>query len=86
MSCCHGYRHHHGGCGHGYGASCYGPPEAYGPVYGPRYGLRRRGRPGRAWAPDDDDLAGYLQDLENEIGRVREELENLRRSRGAREG
>lgn len=79
MSCYHGYCHHHHRGGYGYG---YGPPEAYGPEYGPR----RRGRPGRAWAPDEDDLAEHLHDLEDEIGRVRRELENLRRSRSTPEG
>ena len=83
MSCCHGYCQHHHWC---YGPPPYGPPEVYEPVYGPGYGLRRRGRPGRARALDEDDLAGYLHDLEDEIGRVRRELEELRRSRGTPEG
>jgi hypothetical protein len=83
MSCCHGYCHHHHWC---YGPPPYGPPETYEPVYRPGYGPRRRGRPGRAWPADDDDLAGYLRDLEDEIGRVRRELDELRRSRAAREG
>jgi hypothetical protein len=77
MSCCHGYCHHHHWC---YGSPPYGPPEAYGLGYGPW----RRGRPRRA--PDEDDLAGYLHDLEDEIGRVRGELEELRRSRRTPEG
>jgi hypothetical protein len=81
MSCgwC-GYGHcHHYGPGHchhwDYG---YGPPPPYGPGYGPR---RRRRR-----AADEEDLAEYLRDLEEETGQVREELERLRGSRSAAEG
>ena len=82
MSCgwC-GYGHcHHCGYGHchhgGYG---YGPPPWAG--YGPGYGPRRRRR--RA---DEQDLADYLSDLEEEVAQVREELERLGGSRGAEEG
>ena len=70
--CCphHGYGHcHHGGYG------C-GPPPSW-PGYGPGYGPPRR----RRRALEEEDLAAYLEDLEGEIGRVREELESMRRSR-----
>ncbi|HUY51222.1 MAG TPA: hypothetical protein VMV92_36880 [Streptosporangiaceae bacterium] len=79
--CGYGHCHH---CGHGhchhwdYG---YGPPprwRGYGPGYGP--GRRRRR------AADEEDLAEYLRDLEEETGQVRAELERLRGSRGAAEG
>ena len=85
MSCgwC-GYGHcHHCGYGHchhwGYG---YGPPPPPWAGYGPGYGPRRR----RRRAADEEDLAEYLRDLEEEAGQVREELERLRGSRGAEEG
>ena len=48
-----------------------------GRVHGPGYGPPRR----RRGALDEEDLAAYLEDLEGEIGRVREELESMRRSR-----
>ena len=79
MSCWCGHRpwHHWHGPWHHYGYG-YGPP---GPEYRPGYGYgpprRRRAR--------EEDLAEYLQDLEEEIGQVREELERLRRSRGGQE-
>ena len=74
--CGHGYCPHHGDghchhCGH-----AYGPPPPW-PDYGPGYGPPRR----RRRAPDEEDLAAHLEDLEQEIGRVREELESMRRSR-----
>ena len=84
MSCgwC-GYEHcHHCGYGHGHhGGYGYGPPPptpwaGYGPGYGPR---RRRHR------VDEEELADYLRGLEEEAGQVREELEQLRGSRGAGE-
>jgi hypothetical protein len=58
--------------GPGYEAG-YGPGPGYGPGYGP--GPRRRAR------AREDDLAGYLEDLEDEVRRVREELDRLRGSR-----
>lgn len=69
----HGHCHH---CGYGYG------PPPYWAGYGPGYGPRRRSRR----AADEEDLAAYLEDLEQEISRVREELAGLRRSRPAGEG
>ena len=68
--CHHGYCHH---CGYGYG------PPPFWAGYGPGYGPRRR----RRRALDEEDLAAYLEDLEAEIGRVREELTGLRRPRPA---
>jgi hypothetical protein len=68
---------HHGGYG-------YGPPPP-GP-YGPGYGPWRRGRPGRGWQPDEEDLAEHLQALEDEVRQAREELERLRQSRRPNEG
>ncbi len=73
-ACGYGHCHHHG---YGYG---YGPPPFAG--YGPGYGPERRRRRAR----QEDELAAYLQDLEEEIGQVREDLERLRRSRPAEEG
>ena len=70
--CHHGYCHH---CGYAYGP----PPSRAG--YGPGYGPRRRSRR----ALDEEDLAATLEDLEEEIGRVREELADLRRPRPAAE-
>jgi len=35
---------------------------------------------------EEEDLAAYLEDLEEEVSRAREDLENLRRSRPAEEG
>ena len=73
--CGHGYCHHHECCHHcGY---AYGPPP-YWAGYGPGYGPRRRSR-----RQDEEDLAAYQQDLEEEIGRVREDLADLRRPRPA---
>ena len=61
---------------HGYDYD-YGPPpwEDYGPGYRPR---RRRRR-----VPGEDDLAAYLEDLEDEVAQVREELQRVRRSRSS---
>ena len=73
--CGHGPWHHWG-----YG---YGPPpwaRDYGPEYG--YGPPRR----RRRAPDEEDLAEYLGDLEDELRRVRVELERLRGSRAGEGG
>ena len=88
MSCggC-GYGHcHHCGFGHcHHGDYGYGPPPpwpGYGPGRGPGYGPRRR----RHRAPDEEDLAEYLRDLEEETGQVRAELERLRGSRDTGEG
>lgn len=68
MSCCsgHGLCHHHGD-GHPSGG-CHGPAEPD----GSGFGRRRRGRVGA------EDLAGYLEDLEAEVARVRGELDELR--------
>jgi hypothetical protein len=71
-ACGYGHCHHYG---HGYE---YGPPRAdYGQGYGPPRRLRRRAR--------EEDLAAYLEDLEEEVSQVREDLERLRRSRPAEE-
>ena len=75
MSCwcghgpCH-YRGHHGyGRGYAYGAGyVYGPPPGQ-PVPFPA----RRGRRAR-------DLEDYAEDLEEELARVRRELQELRRA------
>lgn len=72
-ACGYGHCHHHG---YAYG---YAPPPWAG--YGPGYGSRRRRR-----APDEEDLAAYLEDLEDEVGQVRKELDRLRRSRRPEEG
>jgi hypothetical protein len=54
-------------------------------------GLFGRDRTGRdvgaaaGWVPDEEDLAAYLEELEDEVGRVREDLEELRRTRPASE-
>ena len=74
-----------GWCGHGHCPACgyghchhygygYGPPSW--PDYGPGYAPRRR----RRRAVREEDLAAYLEDLEEEVSRVREDLESLRRS------
>ncbi len=81
MSCWCGHRpwhHWHGPWHHWwYG---YGPPgPGYRPGYGPGYWPGPRGR------AREEDLAGYLQDLEDEVRQVREELERLRGSRGTSE-
>lgn len=71
MGCCYG--HGHGPwCGWGYG---YGlPPYEPGPyAYRPR--RRRRG------VPDEADLEAYLEDLEEELDRVRRDLEAARTAR-----
>lgn len=73
-----------GCCGHGHCHHCgyaYAPPPPFWAGYGPGYGGRRRSRR----RMDEEDLAAYLEDLEDEIGRVREELASLRRSRPAGE-
>jgi hypothetical protein len=68
--CGHGPWHHRG---YGYGP----PPYAYEPDYGPEdWPPRRRRR-----RPDEEDLADYLGELEDELRRVRVELERLRQSR-----
>lgn len=93
MSCCcwHGHCHCHGGYGYTYGpppyeAAPYGPPARYGPPPGAGFRRRRRMRPGWTWEPDEEELAAYLRDLEDQVGQVRQELEELRRARGAEEG
>lgn len=80
--CGHGHWHH---CGH-----VYPPPYQDYPVYPPSYEppsyepapyparRRRRRRGGR----DEGDLEDYLQHLEEEIGRVRGELAELRSGEG----
>lgn len=81
MSCCcgHGPWHHWHGPWHHWGYG-YGPPPGpgYVPGHGPGYwpGARRRTR------AREDDLAEYLQDLEDEVREVRAELERARESRG----
>ena len=65
MCCWHGYGHRHHWC---FG---YGPGYEYGPRPGPPY--VRRGRRIRA-----RDLEDYLEDLEDELARVRRELQELR--------
>lgn len=69
MCCCHAHActHHSGwrsagGPGYGYG---YAPP--------PGASYARRGRRARA-----RDLEEYLEDLEDELARVRQELDDLR--------
>jgi hypothetical protein len=80
-----------GWCGHGHCPACgyghchhygygYGPPPW--PGYGPGYEPRRR----RRRALEEEDLAAYLEDLQEEVSRVREDLESLRGSRPAEEG
>ena len=71
-ACGYGHSHHYGY------APGYGPPPP-GPGYGPGYGPRRR----RRRAVEEEDLAAYLEDLEDEVGQVRDDLERLRRSRPA---
>ncbi|MHB1430841.1 MAG: hypothetical protein ACYCVZ_01815 [Streptosporangiaceae bacterium] len=77
-----------GWCGHAHCPHCgyahcpyhgydYEPPP-WG-SYGPGYGSRRR----RRRVPDEDDLAAYLEDLEDEIAQVREELQRVRRARSS---
>ncbi|MCZ4581997.1 hypothetical protein M0655_18805 [Gordonia amicalis] len=72
-------------CGHGpwhYHGYPYPPPGAYAPpppppaYYAPdeQYGRRRRRR------ADAEELADYLQDLEEEVTRIRHELDELRGS------
>ena len=64
MSCYHGPCHHGGH--HGYGASYgYGPP--------PGQAFARRGRRAR-------DLEDYAEDLEEELARVRHDLQELSRA------
>lgn len=80
MSCCCGHAHWH--CDHlpGYPPGGY-PPPVYPPSdYGPPRGLRRRVRRSRM-----EDLEDYLQDLEAELTRVREELTAYRRDEGGQE-
>ncbi len=83
MSCWCGHGPwHHWGYGPDYG---YGPPHGYGPGYGPPpYGRRMR-RQVRRWEPEEEDLREYLEDLEEEIGRVRDELEARRSGPAASE-
>ena len=65
MCCCHDYRHVHHWCfGHAPGYE-YGPP--------PDLPYARRGRRTRT-----RDLEDYLEDLEDELARVRRELQELR--------
>lgn len=71
MCCCHGHMHHHW---------CYSPGYEYGPPPGPGFLYARRSRRSRA-----QDLADYLQDLEEELARVRYELQELQQA-GARAG
>ncbi|MBF6354941.1 hypothetical protein IU449_10355 [Nocardia higoensis] len=78
--CGHGPWHYHGYAYPPGGA--YGPPPAYYPAVEPPepygYGRRRRRRgQGRA---DADELADYLHELEEEIVRLRRELDELRNS------
>lgn len=65
---CHGYPY----------PPAYGPPPAAyyppGEPYGYGYGHRRR----RRRRVDTEDLADYLEDLEEEVARVRRELDELR--------
>ena len=65
MCCCHGHGHLQHGC---FG---YSPGYEYGPPPGPPYA--RRGRRTRA-----RDLEDYLEDLEDELARVRRDLQELR--------
>jgi len=65
MCCCHGYRHAHHWCfGPGPGYEYGPPPDLPYPPY------RQRGRRTRA-----RDLEDYLEDLEDELARVRLELQ-----------
>jgi hypothetical protein len=80
MSCYHGPCHHwgHHGCGPGYGCHHRGHGYGAGYVYGPPPGQpvpfpARRGRRAR-------DLEDYAEDLEEELARVRRELQELRRA------
>jgi hypothetical protein len=80
-----------GWCGHGHCPACgYGHCHHYGYGYGPPpwpgYGPGYRPRPRRRRALEEEDLTAYLEDLEEEVSRVREDLESLRRSRPAEEG
>lgn len=68
MCCCHDYRHVHHWCfGHAPGYEYGPPPDLPYPPYAQR-GRRTRTR----------DLEGYLEDLEDELARVRRELQELR--------
>ena len=65
------------GYGHGY-PPWWDEPVDYGPV---GYGRRRlRARPARSRL-DEEDLRDHLEELEQEVARVREDLERLRRER-----
>lgn len=69
--CGHGPWHYHG---YPYPPmAAYAPPPAYYPPAEP-YGRRRRGR------VDAEELADYLHELEEEITRIRRELDELRSS------
>ena len=67
---------HHWGYGPGY------PPPWYEPAgYGPPGYERRRGRRPALARLDEEDLRDYLEDLEEEVARVRQDLERLSESR-----
>jgi hypothetical protein len=74
MSCWHGHWHH----------GCYPYPPPYLPPYPAAYPPEScypppRWRPRRRTA-DTEELAEYLRGLEEEVARVRGELEEIRRS------